>query len=73
MNYQHHKVYSHEKYVKNDVMTPELSGGYLVSVTSGIHAVTIDDANAPAYSLDGRRVDESYHGVVIKNGKKYVK
>ena len=62
-----------QKYVKNDVMTPELSGGYLVSVTSGIHAVTIDDANAPAYSLDGRRVDESYHGVVIKNGKKYVK
>lgn len=62
-----------QKYVKNGVMTPELSGGYLVSVTSGIHAVTIDDANAPAYSLDGRRVDESYRGVVIKNGKKYVK
>ena len=59
-----------QKFVKNGVMTPELSGGYLVSVTSGIHAVTIDDANAPAYSLDGRRVNSNYRGVVIKNGKK---
>ena len=59
-----------QKFVQNDVMTPELSNGYLVSVTSGIHAVTIDDANAPAYSLDGRRVNSNYRGVVIKNGKK---
>ena len=59
-----------QKFVKDGVMTPELSNGYLVSVTTGIHAVTIDDANAPAYSLDGRRVNSNYHGVVIKNGKK---
>jgi hypothetical protein len=61
-----------QKFVKNDVMTPELYNGYLVSVTSGIHAVTIDDANAPAYSLDGRRVNSNYRGVVIKNGKKVI-
>jgi hypothetical protein len=61
-----------QKFVKDGVMTPELSGGYLVSVTSGIHAVTIDDANAPAYSLDGRRVDQNYRGVVIKGGKKMI-
>lgn len=54
----------------------ELSGGYIYKKngeTSGIQAITVDDAKAPVYSLDGRRVDESYHGVVIKNGKKYVK
>jgi hypothetical protein len=52
----------------------ELSGGYIYKkVTTGIQAITVDDAKAPVYSLDGRRVDESYHGVVIKNGKKYVK
>lgn len=62
-----------QKFVQNDVMTPELSSGYLVSVTSGIQAVTIDnDANAPAYSLDGRRVNSNYRGVVIKNGKKVI-
>lgn len=42
------------------------------NTTLGIHAVTIDDANAPAYSLDGRRVNSNYRGVVIKNGKKVV-
>lgn len=54
----------------------ELSGGYIYKkngVTTGIQAITVDDAKAPVYSLDGRRVDESYRGVVIKNGKKYVK
>lgn len=42
------------------------------NTTLGIHAVTIDDANAPAYSLDGRRVNSNYRGVVIKNGKKVI-
>ena len=54
----------------------ELSGGYIYKKngqTTGIQAITVDDAKAPVYSLDGRRVDESYRGVVIKNGKKYVK
>lgn len=54
----------------------ELSGGYIYKKngeTSGIQAITVDDAKSPVYSLDGRRVDESYRGVVIKNGKKYVK
>jgi len=59
-----------KNYVKDEASTLELTNGQLVSVTTGIHAVTIDDANAPAYSLDGRRVNSNYHGVVIKNGKK---
>ena len=61
-----------KNYVKDEVSTLELTNGQLVSVTTGIHAVTIDDANAPAYSLDGRRVDQNYRGVVIKGGKKMI-
>ena len=39
---------------------------------TGIQTITVDDVNAPAYSLDGRRVDASFRGVVIKNGKKLI-
>ena len=39
---------------------------------TGINTIAIDSVNAPAYSLDGRRVDANYRGVVIKNGKKLI-
>ena len=35
--------------------------------------VAPDDATAPRYDLSGRRVNESYRGVVIQNGRKVVK
>ena len=43
-------------------------------VTSHINGVIIDsaDVNAPAYNLAGQKVSESYKGVVIKAGKKFV-
>lgn len=43
-------------------------------VTSNINGITIDDAdaNAPVYNLAGQKVSESYKGVVIKTGKKFV-
>lgn len=34
--------------------------------------VDFDDANAPVYNVFGQRVDNSYKGIVIKGGKKYV-
>ena len=45
--------------------------------TAGIEAVengplTIDK-DAPAYNLAGQKVGKNYKGIVIKNGKKYVK
>jgi len=42
--------------------------------TSGIAPVVTDafDASAPRYDLSGRRVSDSYHGVVIQNGHKVV-
>lgn len=61
-----------QKYVKSDVVTPELTNGYLVSVTAGIQSVTKERANAPIYNLAGQRVDANYKGVVIQNGKKFV-
>lgn len=30
------------------------------------------DSNVPSYDLQGRRVDETYRGVVIRNGKRYI-
>lgn len=63
-----------QKYVKNDVVTPEVaSGGKILTVngkSTGITSIKSDDADAPLFNLAGQRVDASYKGVVIKNGKK---
>ena len=53
------------------------SGNELYSingVTTGINKVEADteDVNAPAYNLAGQRVNNSYKGIIIKNGKKYI-
>ena len=52
------------------------SGGYIYSLngnTSGINAVKADtEANAPAYNLAGQKVDNSYKGLIIKNGRKMI-
>ena len=63
-----------QKYVKNDVITPELVSGWLISVTSDPTGIsTIQDVqvtNDAVYNLAGQKVDANYKGVVIKNGKK---
>ncbi|KXB36106.1 bacterial surface protein 26-residue PARCEL repeat-containing domain protein, partial [Bacteroidales bacterium KA00344] len=48
--------------------------GYFTSKTTGIDHVKTDDraGDGKAYDLSGRRVNESYKGIVIKNGKKYI-
>ncbi len=45
---------------------------------TGISAITADGSivvndNAPMYNLAGQRVNDSYKGVVIQNGKKFIK
>ena len=40
--------------------------------TTGIKAVKASKADDAMYNLAGQRVDASYKGVVIKNGKKYI-
>lgn len=66
-----------QKYVKEDVTTPELVSGYLVSINgkdaASVKALKLDqDANAPAYNLSGQQVSGSYRGLVIKNGRKFM-
>ena len=43
-------------------------------VVTGINAVRtmVENENAPIYNLAGQRVDKSFKGVVIKNGKKFI-
>ena len=66
-----------QMYVKNGVGTPEISSCHLVSIngeTSNVNMISVAiDANAPAFNLAGQRVNNSFKGIVIKNGKKYIK
>ena len=66
-----------QKYVKEDVTTPELVSGYLVSINgkdaASVKALKLDqNTNAPAYNLSGQQVSGSYRGLVIKNGRKFM-
>lgn len=49
---------------------------YNASDPSGIEAITskanTNNANAPMYNLSGQKVDKSYKGIVIQNGRKYM-
>ena len=53
--------------------TAEIQPVEVTEGTSGVNAVTVEKAqNNIRYNLAGQRVDESYKGVVIMNGKKFV-
>ena len=46
-----------------------------ITVVTGVNKVNADlndEGNLPTYNLNGQRVDSSYKGVVIKNGKKVI-
>ena len=63
-----------QKYVKNDNITPELTGGKILTVNgvdTGISNVTTAKmVNGARYNLAGQRVNAGYKGVVIMNGQK---
>jgi hypothetical protein len=63
-----------QKYVKNDNITPELTGGKILTVNgvdTGISNVTTAKMlNGARYNLAGQRVNAGYKGVVIMNGQK---
>ena len=64
-----------QKYVKNDVITPEVAqNGKILSVNgaAGINDLKADKADGAVYNLAGQRVDANYKGVVIQNGKKFM-
>ena len=67
-----HRAYLKLK-VDNEVISPSfirIAGG---SATGISNAITTTDTDAPAYNLAGQRVDKSYKGVVIVNGKKILR
>jgi hypothetical protein len=62
-----------QKYVKNEVVTPELVSGYLVANTTGIENVAVKAAqNGRIYNLAGQEVGKNFKGIVVKNGKKFM-
>ena len=50
-----------------------LSGSGTMNETTGITNVSADQADAPTYTLDGRRATNSTKGIVIQGGKKMIK
>ena len=65
-----------QKYVKDEVVTPELVSGKLISVNgngSGVdQIVNGKSSNGAIYDLSGRRVEKALKGIYIVNGKKVV-
>lgn len=64
-----------KKFVKDDVVTPELVSCYLLSINgqTAINTVKTEmNVNAPMYNLAGQRVSKEFKGVVIQNGKKFM-
>ena len=64
-----------QKYVKNEVVTPELSSGYVYSINGVVASVetvkTNDLKNGAIYNLRGQRVMTPAKGLYIKDGKKF--
>ena len=64
-----------QKYVKNEEVTPEVKNGYIYSIngSSGINNIIADQLkNGAVYNVAGQMVTDSYKGLVIKNGKKFI-
>ena len=54
------------------VVVLDFDGSYTPTGIAGVETTTAND-NGAIYSLDGRKVNSNYRGIVIKNGKKIIK
>ena len=64
--------YTYGSYPNNRGAMPAL---YVETDVTGIHSIENSELridNYDYYNLSGQKVDSSYKGIVIKNGKKYV-
>lgn len=54
--------------------TWEVKNFSVTATPSGISGIETngEGVKAPAYNLAGQRVNESYKGIVVKNGRKYL-
>ena len=68
------KVKAHQAYMRV-TSTQANEAGYVIGETTGITSIAADgtDSTAPMYNLAGQRVNDSFRGVVIQNGKKTIK
>ena len=72
------EVIVYGKLVLYNNTTPEINTGsslYSVNnVTAGVNGINADklDTNAPVFNLAGQRVNNSFKGIVVKNGKKFI-
>ena len=65
---------AHQAYMRV-TSTQANEAGYVIGETTGITSIAADgtDSTAPMYNLAGQRVNDSFRGVVIQNGKKTIK
>ena len=63
-----------QKYVKKDVVTPEMSSCYITAVnaSTAVRSVEQPKTDAPVYNLSGQRVEKAAKGVFIQNGRKFI-
>ena len=67
----------HAYLMLSEVQAREFIGIFGEDISTGINSIdngqlTMDN-DAPAYNLAGQKVGKGYKGIVVKNGKKYVK
>ena len=65
-----------QRFVKDGVMTPELSSCHIYSINgnTNINAIQMNDSdNLPVYNLAGQRVVKAQKGLYIIGGKKVIK
>ena len=71
------KSISNRAYLKSTEVTDMAAKGYTFDLTTGLNTISIDNnsninSSTPRYNLQGQRVDSSYKGVVIVNGRKMI-
>ncbi len=70
------KIYTFQKYSgTGNILIAKIEFEVIEGGAAGISTVKADNANlnAPAYNLAGQKVNNSFKGLVIKGGKKFVK
>ncbi|MBR1932583.1 MAG: hypothetical protein IJ841_02740 [Prevotella sp.] len=64
-----------QRYVKDEVMTPEVSSCYIVSVEEGaasVEGISMATQQGQLYNLAGQRVSVAQKGLYIRDGKKFL-
>lgn len=60
---------------KNNNTNAKIHVGVMAASTTGISNISAEEASkqAEVYNLSGQRVDASYKGIVVRNGRKYLR